>query len=613
MTGWVGKFRHIATAAGFLAVLSFTTAVEAASVEQTQHGIAMHGKPALSNGFSHLPYANPDAPKGGRITYSALGSFDSVNPFILKGQKVRGLRDPFLGHNVYESLLFRSRDEPFTLYGLLAESLEVPDDRSSITFHLNKKARFSDGAPVTADDVIFSVELLAEKGRPNYRRYYGSVERVEKLGDHSVRFLFKSGTDRELALLLGLMPILPKHAVDAETFDQTTLDPFIGSGPYVVSEVEQGSHILLTKDPDYWAKDLPVKRGFDNFDEIRIDYYRDGNALFEAFKKGLVDVYFEGDPTRWKTGYDGRAIEDGRIVQSEFFDRSPKSVRGYAFNTRRAPLNDVRVRQALSMLFDFEWINANLFSDGFTRTESFFQGSELSAIGRPASDWEREFKPLSPASDAAVFDGSWRATVTDGSGRDRTVLRAALNLLREAGFALSDGVLIGPDGSPLSIELLYSGTGAATRLGSAYQETLRLLGVELVLRSVDAAQFEERRKSYDFDLIAWTWGGTLSPGNEQYFRWGSTLADEPGSFNLAGVKDEGVDQAITTLVAAKERERFVDAARLLDRYLISGHYVLFHYHLDRQLVAHDVSVGMPDEAPLYGVQPSTWWKKDSAE
>ena len=600
---------------GLVIVVAGLFCSELVSAEEVfSHGISMHGKPALPPEYTHFSYVNPDAPKGGKIVYAAFGSFDSVNPFILKGQKVRGLREALFGNNVYESLLVRSRDEPFSMYGLLAEKVHMPDDRSSIEFVLNPRAAFSDGHPVDADDVIFSVNLLAEKGRPNYRRYYASVKTVQKTGDRSVKFVFKEGVDRELPLLISLMPILPEHAIDPETFDQTTLVPIIGSGPYRLTEVEQGSFIVLKRNPDYWARDLPAKRGFDNYDEIRIDYYRDGNTLFEAFKKGLVDVYFDGDPNNWKEGYKGRGLEDGHIVQSVFKSGAPRSMRAYAFNTRRKHLQDKEVRHALSMLFDFEWINANLFNGGFTRTASFFQGSELSALGIPASDAERVL--LAPYLDEvsdAVLNGTYQPTKTDGSGRDRKVLREALTILRSEGYVLKDGVLRDANGTPLRIELIHSGGSTAARLAGAYQRNLRNLGIELIIRQVDAAQFEERRKSFDFDMIAWTWSGSLSPGNEQYFRWSTAFADQQGSFNFPGIRSKGVDAMIDALLAARKREDFTDAVRALDRLLMSGNYVLPHYHLDRQLIAHSARIGIPDNTSLYGTQPSTWWIKEVSQ
>ena len=575
------------------------------------HGIAMHGLPNLPANFQHLPYADPDAIKGGTITYGIQGSFDSVNPFILRGQKVAGLRDGFYGNNVFESLLIRSRDEPFAMYGLLAESVTMPDDRSFIEFTMNPKARFSDGKPLTVEDVIFSANLLAEKGRPNYQKYYSRIERIEKTNERSVRITFTDDADRELPLLLSLLPILPKHAIDPETFDQTTLTPIIGSGPYIVSDVDQGSSITLTRDPNYWAKDLPVKRGFDNFDEIKITYYRESNTLFEAFKKGLVDVYFESNPNKWKTEYD---TVKGRVVQSTYVPKISSGMRGYAFNTRRSHLKDKRVREALTKLFDFEWINNNLFSGEYTRTASFFQGSALSSLNVPASAHERDLlKTYMDEIDPRVLEGTFSQTKTDGTGHDRAPLLKAVKLLNEAGYVMKDRAMVSPDGNPLVLELLLPAGGSSERIAVTYRENLRKVGVRLNIRQVDAAQFEERRKSFDFDMILWRWSGSLSPGNEQYFRWSSPFAERQGSFNFSGVQSAGVDAMIDAMLAAQDSESFIDAVRALDRLLISGHYVLPHYHLGKQYVARSTRIGIPATVSLYGTRPETWWVKEVSQ
>ena len=579
---------------------------------QPAHGIAMHGTPTLAVDFTHLPYANINSPKGGKITYGVRGSFDSVNPFILRGQKVGGLRDGFYGNNVYESLLMRNRDEPFTMYGLLAESVVTPDDRSYIEFKINPKAAFSDGHPVTADDVIFSAELLAEKGRPNYQKYYSKITSLDKIDERTVRIVFNDEADRELPLLLGLLPILPEHAIDKETFDKTTLTPILGSGPYILSKVEQGTSVTLTRNPDYWAKDLPIKQGLHNFDTIIFSYYRDKNALFEAFKKGIVDVYFESNPDNWKSAYGGGALAEGRITQTKVTPRSSTGLRGYAFNTRRPNFKNIKIREALTMLFDFEWMNSNLFNKGFQRTESFFHGSNLSSIGVAASPREKELlKDYIDLVRPEILDGTFQQTKSDGSGRDRTILRKALGLFREAGYSLKNRVMVDPQGKPFEIELLLPGGSSAERIALSYAANVRNLGINLIIRNVDAAQFEERRKNFDFDMISWRWNGSLSPGNEQYFRWSSPFADRKGSYNFSGVKNAGVDAMIDELLKARKREDFVDAVRALDRLLVSGFYVLPHYHLGNQLIALSSHIHMPDYSSLYGTQPTTWWAEKS--
>ncbi|MDQ0315669.1 extracellular solute-binding protein [Amorphus orientalis] len=574
------------------------------------HGIAMHGAPALPADFEHLPYANPDAPKGGVVTYGVLGSFDSLNPFIARGEIAVGLRDPFYGNNVYESLLERNRDEPFSLYGLLAERVEMPEDRNSITFFMNPEARFSDGEPVTVDDVIFSFELLRDKGRPNHRTYYRKVDRIERVGDAGVRFVFSDTSDRELPLILGLMPVLPQHAIDRETFDRTTLDPPVGSGPYTVATVDPGKRLVLKRDADYWGRDLPINRGRFNFDTMRFDYFRDQSSQFEAFKKGLLDAFLETDPTRWATGYEFPAVAAGDVVPEKIRTETPRGMFAFAFNTRRSKFQDPRVREALGYLFDFPWINANLLHGQFDRTASYFQNSELASTGRPASAHERDL--LAPYPDAVrddILEGTWRPPQSDGSGRDRTNMREALALFREAGYGIENGRLINQTtGEPLAFEILVT-TREDERLALAYQRLVKPVGITINVRYVDSAQYQARLQSFDFDVIRAAWPSSLSPGNEQLYRWSSLTADAQGSFNYTGASDPAIDAMIQEMLAARTREDFVNAVRALDRVLLSGFYVLPLYHSPDQWIARWSRIQHPDEPSLTGAEPDTWWAK----
>jgi peptide/nickel transport system substrate-binding protein len=575
-----------------------------ASAGERRHAIAMHGEPALAAGFAHLPHVNPAAPKGGRLTLGFVGSFDSLNPFIVRGQAAGPIRT-----YVYESLLIRNPDEPFSLYGHLAESIEVPDDRSSITFHLNPNARFSDGRPVTVDDVVFSWEMLKTHGWPNLRLYYGKVEQVERLGERSVRFSFPGARDRELPLIIGLMPVLPSHALARETFDQTTLEPPVGSGAYVVSAVDQGAVLTLRRNPDWWARDLATGRGLHNFDELRFEYYRDANSMLEAFKKGLVDVRWEDDPVRWATAYDFPAVREGRVVLEAVPAGAARGMYALVMNTRRPVFADRRVRAAMLEFFDFEWINANLFAGGYRRTSSFFEGSELSSVGHPASEREREL--LAPFMDRVTEDalaGAQRPPVSDGSGFDRTRIRRGLDLLRQAGWTARNGRLVDASGQPFVIEamVLYADQ---ERLLLAWKRTLDRVGIELRIRRVDSAQWERRRQTYDYDLMGWAWAGTLSPGNEQAFRWGSRAAEQPGSLNLAGVREPAIDAMVEATLAARSREELVAATRALDRLLISGTYVLPLYHSAEQRIARWVHVEHPPRPPLTGISFETWWRR----
>ncbi|MGO9423360.1 extracellular solute-binding protein, partial [Roseiarcus sp.] len=420
-----------------LVAVALGAPVRAATGEPVS-AIAMHGEPALPPGFAHFPYVNPDAPKGGRLNLAFLGAFDSLNPYNVKAlSTAQGL----VG-NVYQSLMIRSDDEPFTLYGLIAESLETDPARDRIVFHLNPAARFSDGSPITSADVLFTFNLLKAKGRPQQREAFGLVKSVEASDAHTVRFDLNGANDRELPLTLAIMPVLPSAHTDAEHFEDQTLQIPVGSGPYRVAEVKPGERLVLERDPNYWAKDLPISRGLYNFDSIRIDYYRDATAMFEAFKAGLIDYRVEDDTNRWRTGYDFPAARDGRIVRAAIPSQLPKGVSGFAFNLRRAPFADVRVREALASMFDFEWINANLFGGAYERSEGFFDDSELSSIGRPASARERELlAPFPGAVRDDVMEGRWRAPVSDGTGGDRAIARRAIDELKRAGYVLRDGRL----------------------------------------------------------------------------------------------------------------------------------------------------------------------------
>ncbi|MGO9360926.1 MAG: extracellular solute-binding protein [Xanthobacteraceae bacterium] len=580
----------------------------AASTFQSAYGIAMIGQPALPPDFSHLPYVNPDAPKGGRLVFGLPGTFDSLNPFIVKGAPVQQIR----GY-VVESLLARGQDEPFTLYGLLAQSLDTDDARSFVTFHLDPRARFSDGTPVTAEDVLFSWQLLRDKGRPNHQIYYSQVARAEAPDPLTVRFDFGGVSDRELPLILGLMPILPHHAIDPARFEETSLAPPLGSGPYRVSAVRAGASLTLTRNPDYWARDLPINRGLWNFDEVRIDFYREANGAFEAFKRGLYDFRREDEPLRWHEGYDFPAARRGEVVRDEIVTGLPKPAEFLVFNTRRAVFADIRVRQALSLLFDFEWVNRNYWFGLYSRAAGFFPGSELSAYGQPASTRERELlRRFDGVVRPDVLDGTWRLPVSDGSGRDRTTLSAALKLLAAAGYEL-DGMTLRNRATkaPLAFELLVT-TRDQERIALAYANGARRAGVAVTVRAVDAVQFDQRRLAYDFDMIENRWDQSLSPGNEQSFYWGTAAADIPGTRNYMGVREPAVDAMIAAMLEARDRPDFVAAVRALDRILISGCYAIPLYHVEKQWIARWNRIQQPQTRALSGYLPETWWQTPAA-
>lgn len=611
LTGLFALFRNTALAS-LIGIFASIASAQAENNASPNYALSMHGDVALPADFTHFPYANPDAPKGGALKMGVVGTFDSLNPFVLKSMRTtaRGLfGDLDFGNLLYETLMQRSRDEPFTLYGLLAEKVAVDPERKWVEFTLNPKAKWSDGEPVTVDDVIFTYDILTEKGRPPYNNRMSRIEKIEKTGERSVRFVFNDKSDREFPLLIAAtMPVLPKHAIDPATFGNSTLKAPVGSGPYIVSGVQPGQRIVYKLNPDYWGKDLPVRRGFDNFETLSIEYYRNETVLFESFKKGLLDVFLEGNPTRWERFYDFPAVTEGKVIKENFEKGTPANMLGFVFNTRRPVFEDRRVRQALGLLFDFEWANRNLFADQYNRLQSFWEGSELSSVGKPASAREREL--LQPFPDAVrkdVLDGTWHPSTTDGSGHDRGPAKAAYELLIEAGFSFEHGKAIDPSGKPLQFEIMTRSPDEE-KVALAYKRNLGRLGIDAEIRSADDAQYQQRLQTFDYDMILGALTGSLSPGNEQWQRWGSASREAQGSFNYPGVADPAVDAMIEAMLAARKREDFVSAVRALDRILISGDYYIPLYYLPYQWVARWDRIGHPAKTSLYGYQLPTWWQ-----
>ncbi|WP_028744468.1 extracellular solute-binding protein [Rhizobium mesoamericanum] len=586
------------------------TLVGSAALAQPVHGIAMHGEPALPADFKHLPYVNPDVKKGGKISYGVVGTFDSLNPFILKSMRTtaRGMWDPEYGNLVFETLMLRSRDEPFTLYGLLAESVEWDDDRTFIQFNLNPAAKWSDGQPVTPEDVIFTLNLLKEKGRVPFSTRLNAVEKMEKVGDHGVRFTFNDKADREFPLILaGSTPILPKHATDPETFDRSSLTPPVGSGPYKIKSLKPGESITFERDPNYWGKDIPAKVGLDNYDQISVQYFLQDTTLFEAFKKGDIDIYPDGSPGHWASAYSFPAATSGNVVKDTFEPKLPSGMFGFVFNTRRPVFANVKLREGLSLIFDFEWANKNLYSNAYIRTQSFWQNSDLSSFGVPAD--ERELKLLGPIKDRidpAILDGTYKLPVTDGSGRDRNVLKQAAALLKEAGYTIKNSKMSDASGRPLTFEIMTQNADQE-KLAVSYQRSLQLLGIGATIRTVDDSQYQSRTNSFDYDVVVKSYTSSLSPGIEQLGRWSSGAKDREGTDNFAGVADPDVDTLIQHILTARSAEDFTAAVRSHDRMLLSGHYVLPLYHVDQQWVARSKRIGHPDTVPLYGYQLPAWW------
>ena len=572
-----------------------------ASADGRHHGLAIYGEPALPPDFRHLPYADPTAPKGGRLTQAQDGSFDSLNPFIIKGNAPAAMV-PY----VVQPLMYRSADEPFTVYGLLAETVETPPDRSWVEFTLNPKARFSDGVAVTAEDVAFSWSLLRDRGRPAQRSAYGQVKSVEMKGERGIRFILGGG-NYELPMILALMPVFAKHATDPEKFEQTGFTMPLGSGPYVLGDINPGSSLTLRRNPAFWGSDLPILQGLYNFDEMKFDFYRDPNALFEAFKSGLHDIRVETSPVRWLTGYDIPAVRDGSIIRETARFSAPKPLTGFVFNTRRPIFADARIREALSAMFDFEWLNANLFSSVYKRTGSFFPDSDLSSLGR-APD-EREAALLAPYKAEiapAMLDGSYRPPVSDGSGRDRSLSHAATTRLQEAGYALKDGSMRAGGGAPLAFEILVT-TREKQQIAAAYADSLRLIGVRATVRLVDSSQYWARLRAFDYDMIVETYVSSASPGNEQINRWSSAAAGREGSLNYPGVRSKAVDAMVTALIAARQPEDFRAAVRSLDRALLSGFYIVPLYYAPERWIAHAKAVSHPKSWARFELTPDSWW------
>ena len=566
------------------------------------HGLAMHGAPALPPGFVSLPYADPDAPQGGRATYGETGGFDAMNPYIVRGRTPWALRDL-----VFESLLERSFDEPFTLYGLLAEGVFTPPDRSSVTFLLRAEARFSDGSPVTVEDVVWSMETLRDKGLPSFRNMYGQVARVERIGDRGVRFVFAK-PNRELPLLMGMMPIFSKAAWSTRDFARGDLTPPIASGPYQVVDVDPGRRVLFRKNPDYWGASLAINRGRNNFEEIELIFFRDQAARWEAFTSGGIDFYYDYDPANWAEAYDFPAAAEGLVVRGEIPHGLPSGLRGFVFNLRRPPFDDRRVREAFALAFDFKWMNDRFYRGAYERILSYFSGSHLGHDGAATGEERRLLTPFASSLPEGALDARWSPPMGAGDGRNRSNLRKARRLLAEAGWRFDGGVLRNGDGAPFRFEILVRAT-EDERVAQAFVDMLDPLGVGAAVRFVDAAQYQERRTDFDYDMILHGWYASLSPGEEQRQYWGSDFANAPGSRNYMGVEAPAIDAMIDAMLAAENEADFQSATRALDRVLANGVYVIPLGYLTTHRVAWRRGFDKPDVAPLYGNRRDVWWRQ----
>ncbi|MEM9060599.1 MAG: extracellular solute-binding protein [Pseudomonadota bacterium] len=567
----------------------------------------MNGLPALPEGFTHLPYVNPDAPKGGRVTFGEVGGFDSLNPYILKGAAPWPIRV-----HVVESLMARSYDEPFTLYGLLAESIEVPDDRAWVEFTLRAEARFSDGSPVTVEDVIWSFATLGEQGHPRYRNAWAGIETVSQTGPRTVRFDLVGG-NRELPLILGLRPILKKAQFDGLDFADQDQAMLIGSGPYLIDKAEPGRFIQFRLNPDWWGADLAVNRGLNNFETVRYEYFRNEDAMWESIQAGVISLHAERDPVRWADGYGFPAMTSGAMQRGEIEHRRPTGMDGFVFNTRRALFQDRRVRQALALSFDWEWINDRLYRGSYARIRSYFGNSPLGATGAASASERALLESVAADRPQGFLDTMWEPPVSDGKGRNRRNLRAAAKLLDEAGWRIADGARTGPSGQKMSFEILVA-TSRDETLANLWRDMLDRLGIAVSVRLVDRAQYRQRRTDYDYDMIVNRWAMSLSPGTEQRLYFGSNGRVDPGTRNYMGVDDPAVDAAIDAVLAAREREAFESAVRALDRVLTWGVYVIPFGALANDRVVWTSGLARPDAGSLYGwwgwwAGPAVWWQE----
>ncbi len=566
---------------------------------RTSHAIAMFGEPRYPADFKHFSYVNPNAPQGGQIRLGSAGTFDSFNPYIIKGNAAAGIDA--------ETLTVASADEPFTRYGLIAETITWPEDRSWVEFTLRREARWHDGRPITVDDVIFSFETLKTKGAPEYRFYYRPIEKAEQTGERSVRFRFNQAGNRELPLIAGEIPVLAKHYWETRDFERTTLEPPLGSGPYRIAAFEAGRHVVVERVADYWGRDLAVNRGINNFDRIRTDYFRDETVLRQALKAGVLDFRVENQAKAWALDYDTPAVRDGWLIRKAFPHNRPAGMQAFVFNTRRPVFADRQVREALNYAFDFEWTNRILFFDQYTRSESYFANSELASRGLPEGG-ERELllrhRHQLPAD---LFDAPFRVPVTDGSGWPRQNLETALKLLEGAGWVVRDLRLVNAaTGEPMAFEILIV-QPTFERVMLPFMHNLRRLGIDVRLRLVDESQYINRIRAFDFDMMVFGWGQSESPGNEQRNFWTTAAADSPGSRNLAGIRDPVVDELVEAVITAPDRDALIHRTRALDRVLLWGFYVIPNWHVNNDRVLYWDKFGYPEPEEPIGARLATWW------
>lgn len=593
-----GARRHFRQVCGVM-LLALPLAV--ANAGEPTHGHSKYGDLKYGSHFEHFEYASPDALKGGTIVRYARGSYDSLNPFILKGVSAAG------AGVIYDTLTAGSLDEPFSRYGLIAESIEEADDKRWVIFNLRKSARWHDGVALTAEDVVWTFDTIMEKGHPFYKSYFGAVAKAEALEPHKVKFSFSEGNNPELPLIIGELAILPKHFWEGKDFEKSTLEPLLGSGPYKMGKIEPGRSITYERVEDYWAKDIPVKVGHHNFGTLKYDYYRDSTVALEALKAGDIDFRRENISKSWKTAYDFPAVNDGRLIKEELADTSSQTMQGFIINNRKPKFSDMRVRRALGYAFDFEWMNKNLFYDAYQRTQSYFQNTDFMATGLPEGDELALLEKFRDQVPESVFSEPFTLPVNDGSGNIRKQYREAIKLFKAAGWEIKDQKLTNVDtGEVMEIELLLV-SPSVEKIGLAYKKTLERLGVELNVRIVDSSQYQKRVDEFDFDMLVSGWRQSLSPGNEQISYWGSESADEPGSRNYSGIKNPVIDELIKMIIEAPDRPALVTATKALDRMLLHGHYNIPQYFGPFHRLAYWDKFDRPEILPSKALSIETWW------
>ena len=590
-----------------VALILFIFLVPQIALANKMHGLAMHGMPNHGTEIKHLPYVNPDAPKGGTLRLGVYGSFDNLNRISFKGSRAAGL-----GY-VNDTLMRRVWDEAFTLYGLIAEFVEMPEDRSSITFYINPDAKFHDGSSITREDVLFSLETFQTKGTPNQKKTYGKVVKTEFVDDNGIKMIFINNDDKELPLIVaGFLPIVPKKYYENIDVTKTFLDIPLGSGPYKIKELEPGRQIVYERVDDYWAKDLFPNKGQYNFDKLVYDYYKDSNVLLEAFKVGEYDYRREYNAKRWQTNYEFDAVDRGDVILQEMKNDRPTGMNALVMNSRKEIFNNSRVRLALSYAYDHEWINKALYNNAYTRTDSYFDNSPLASSGLPSKNELLLLNQWKEQLPAELFIKTYEPPVSDGSGTPRQNLRIAKQILEEEGWFIENGKLM-KNGKEFSFEFLIV-SPSVEKIALAFQKTLKVLGISMSIRTVDSSQYQARMLNYDFDMIKASWNVSLSPGNEQQFYWGSEVGKKDGSKNYAGVDSPVVDDLIEKLIGAKTREELTTAIHALDRVLLWGHYVIPLYHSNTDRIAYWNFLEYPDKIPLYGIVIESWWANpDKAE